>query len=335
MAGTADPIPQQVSREATDWLILLQEAPEDAALAARFEAWLRQSPVNGAAWEETRRAGLAIAGATPALAARWRPYLDDGRAGKPAAPTIRRRRLIGLGAGAAMAASLAGAALGPGLLLALRADHVTGTAEVASVRLADGSLVTLAPETAIRVGDTPGERRLELLAGEAFIEAAPDPARPFRAAAGPVDVVVLGTGFAVRRDDAAAEVAVEHGVVRVDHASADPPVSEMLTAGRSVRVTWSGATAAGGLPAAQVAAWRHGMLIAQDQPLGEVVGRLRRHYAGRIVVTDAALAAGSVTGVYNLADPVEALRGIARARKAVVRQVTPWLLLVSPSDRYF
>jgi len=331
MAGTIDPISTRASRQATDWLILLQDDPEDAALAGRFEAWLRQSPANADAWEATRRASGAIAAATPAFADRWRPYLDEARRqGRGVAP-LRRRWAAGLGAVAALAASIAVVVAGPGLLLGLRADLATGTAETRSVRLADDSVVVLAPESAIAVDFAAGERRIDLLAGEAFFEVAADPGRPFRVAAGPVDVVVLGTGFAVRRGDAGAEVGVEHGVVRVDRAEALPPVSQTLPAGGSLRVGWSGPAEPGRLPAGQVAAWRRNQLIAQDQPLGEIVDVLRRYHAGLIVVTDAALAARPVTGVYNLADPVEALRGVARAQKAVVRRVTPWLLLVSPS----
>ena len=44
-----------------------------------------------------------------------------------------------------------------------------------------------------------------------------------------------------------------------------------------------------------------------------------------------ALAARTVTGVYNLKDPGAALRAIARAHNAVIRYVTPWLILVSAS----
>jgi transmembrane sensor len=191
--------------------------------------------------------------------------------------------------------------------------------------------VTLAPQSAIDIAYTPGERRIRLLAGEAFFEVTANPERPFRVAAGAVDVTVLGTDFDVRRGEDGADVSVAHGVVRVDHATADPPVAETLTAGQSVRVSWAGRAQRSGGPAERVAAWRRNQLIARDEPLGAVVDELRRYYAGKIIVTDEALAARPVTGVYNLADPVEALRGIARAQKAVVRRVTPWVLIVSAS----
>ena len=146
-----------------------------------------------------------------------------------------------------------------------------------------------------------------------------------------VDATVLGTAFGVRRGDNGASVAVEEGVVRVSHDGAAPTVAETVAAGQLVQVSWAGRAERSDLPIDRVAAWRHNQLIARDQPLGAVVDELRRFYAGRIIVTDAALAAQPVTGVYNLADPVAALRGIARAQNAVVRRITPWLILVSAS----
>ena len=113
--------------------------------------------------------------------------------------------------------------------------------------------------------------------------------------------------------------------------TAVPPVAETLTAGQSVRVSWAGRAERSDGPVDRIAAWRRDQLIARDEPLGAVVDGLRRYYAGKIIVADGVLAAQPVTGVYNLADPVEALRGIARAQNAVVRRITPWVVIVSAS----
>jgi transmembrane sensor len=354
MAGKPDPIRKQASKEATDWLILLKDDPDDAGLRREFEAWRRNSPVNAIAWEAMQQASKAMDKASPVHADRWKPALADMRrtapgggvgdrppaimrARRPAAVNgglavgrMGRRQAVRFG-GIAAAASLLAVLVGPALLLDLRSDYSTGTAENRTIRLSDDSTVTLAPESAIDISYTPGERRIRLLAGEAFFEVTANPGRPFRVAARTVDVTVLGTGFDVRRGDDGADVAVEHGVVRVDHAAADGPVAETLTAGQSVLVSWAGRAERSEGPADRIAAWRHKQLIARDEPLGAVVDELRRYYAGKIIVTDEALAARPVTGVYNLADPIEALRGIARAQNAVVRRVTPWVLIVSAS----
>ncbi len=43
-ADTADQARQLASREATEWLILLQEEPDDATLRRRFDVWRAASP---------------------------------------------------------------------------------------------------------------------------------------------------------------------------------------------------------------------------------------------------------------------------------------------------
>ncbi len=346
MTGKTDPIRKRASQQATDWLILLKDDPDDAELRRQFEAWRHESPVNATAWEAMQQASRAMDKATPVHSDRWKPLLDELRGetrrdntgdtratvvrGRHTVGRIGRRTAIRFGAIAAAACLLA-ILVGPELLLDLRADYATGTAETRTIRLPDDSTVTLAPESAIAVAYTPGERGIRLLAGQAFFEIAPDTGHPFKVATRSVDVTVLGTGFDVRRGDDGASVAVEHGMVRVDHATAAPPVSEALTAGQSVRVSWAGRAERSDRPVDQIAAWRRNQLIARDEPFDAVVDELRRYYAGGIIVTNAALAARPVTGVYNLADPVAALRGIARAQNAVVRRVTPWLIFVSAS----
>ena len=49
------------------------------------------------------------------------------------------------------------------------------------------------------------------------------------------------------------------------------------------------------------------------------------------MLTDGRLADRRITGAYNLADPEDALRGMARVHGAKVRRLTPWLLVVSAS----
>ncbi|WP_417814806.1 FecR family protein [Thalassospira alkalitolerans] len=372
MAGTTDPIRAKASKEATDWLILLQDAPDDRDIQTQFATWRDRDPVNAQAWDATVKAADMMAGVLPIYADRWQPAVagmrakngdgvGDGSAQRvgadhvvdqtqnqarpassfvrsstapsrrlPVARRIGRRQLVGFG-GMAIAASLLAFVMAPKIATTLQADYSTATAEVRTITLADASTVTLAPESAIRVRFDTGMRHIDLLEGEAFFDVTPNRERPFRVSSDAVDVTVLGTGFDVRREPGGTDVTVEHGLVRVDLDGAMPPVSELLEVGQTARVTWQGNVTRNDVPVGQVAAWRQAQLIAQDQPLGSVVDQLRRYYGGTIIVTDGGLAARPVTGVYNLADPVAALRGIARAQNGVVRQITPWVLVVSAS----
>ena len=349
---------RQASREASGWMTRLQDAPDDVVLRQEFGDWLSK-PVNAAAWEETQRMMRAVAAASPRHAARWGAFLkearagaengvapDEGRTGHRPPGTRRglgdaagmpastgrpyRRRAFGL-AGLAAAAAILAVVAGSELTLHLRADYATATAEARTLRLADDSVVTVAPASAIAVSYAEGARQVRLLSGEVYVEATPDAERPFLVSTDSVQVTVLGTAFNVSQSDNGAEVGVAYGAVQVEQSGSGELVAGALGAGEFVRVERSGAVQRGKQPASQIGAWRRNQLIAQDQPLGDVLDRLRRYHAGAIVVTDGTLAEQPVTGVYDLGKPVAALRAIARSQNAVVREITPWLLIVSRS----
>ncbi len=63
--------------------------------------------------------------------------------------------------------------------------------------------------------------------------------------------------------------------------------------------------------------------------IGDVVAMLGRYHRGMIVLRDETLAARRVTGVYDLADPVAALRTAIKPHAGVVDAYTPYVLVVS------
>ncbi|MEQ8286091.1 FecR domain-containing protein [Thalassospira sp.] len=392
MTGITDPVQKQVAQEATDWLILLQDDPDNAELSAQFAQWCGQSDDHIAAWNATCKAADLMAQVKPFDAdvnqggqADWQRFLaktraennaekseadetsepnkdaaginrGDGPNDHPDGPVMsedakslhlpngtvislqsrfdqrgnKTWRGIGLG-GLAVAASLMAAIIGPKIATELRADHISGTAEIKTITLSDNSTVTLAPESAITVRFDGKTRFVELLDGEAFFDVTPNPEQPFQVGADTVTVTVLGTGFDVSDSGNVSKVGVEHGLVQVDNADHVPELSQKLTAGEAIRVARDGSVIRSTTPKGQVAPWRNHQLIAQDQPLAVIVDQLRRYYSGTILITDEALGQQTVTGVYRLDDPVSALRGMARAQNATVRELTPWVLIVSPS----
>lgn len=315
--------------EATDWFILLQEDPDDQQLLRRLEEWRTASPLNGEAWQATRHTGELATAMTPGHVDDWMPAVATQRARSRRLPMPWRR--FGLSVVVAAAAACAAIALVPSTLLRLDADYMTETAEVRVLELQDGSKVTLAPSSAVTVSFSPGERRLDLLAGQAFFQVTPNPARPFRVKAAAVETSVLGTSFDVRLDSDGVTVAVQEGVVQVDSSSAGRKAGERLMAGETVRVSSRGTAERSAEAPQLVAAWRQGQLLSQDRPLREAVDQLRRYWGGTIILADDALGARTVTGVYNLGDPEEALRGIVQTHGGKVRRLTPWVLLVSGS----
>ena len=330
--------------EAAEWLVLLSEDPDDDALRARFESWRAANHLHAEIWARTARAYDLIGGAQPRRRGHWQAYADGRRAqwqrlpGAQPRPLVRQpgrvafvrspQRLVGALVATAMAACLAVALL-PDVLLRLAADRVTGTAEVQSLALQDGSTAYLAPQSALGIDYTSGERRIRLLKGDAFFDVARDPAHPFRVVAGDASVTVLGTAFEVRRTESGATVAVQRGHVRVNDPATAPLASEGLQAGEWARLDKGMTIRRGAMPIDEVATWRRGELVTRDRPVAEVIEALRPYYRGVILIRDEAFAERRVSGLYDLHDPVGVLRDLAASHGATVRQISPWVLLVT------
>lgn len=320
------------TREAARWLVALQDDPADAELRARIEAWRAADPANEAAWTDTAHVYGLMAEATPTCGADW----GGGRVVPMRHARLPIGRRAALGVLAALAACLF-LAFAPGIVLRFQADQVTSTAEVRPVRLDDGSVVLLGPDSAIAVSHGNATRNVRLLKGEAFFDVTPDPRRPFSVLAQGVKTTVLGTSFNVRLVRDGAEVAVRTGIVQVATdgapavaaipAAAAPAVAVRLEPGDWVQLSADGKAERGAMPPEEVAPWLHGQLVARDRPLADVVDDLRRYFPGTIVVAGDAFRGRRVTGVYNLADPEAALRAIVGAHGGSVSRFSPWLLV--------
>ena len=323
------PIPANSDTPATasDWLIALGEQPANDELRARFEAWLAASPDHRRDWAEIARTAEALAQAEPAHRHAWGEFVRRRRAERTSASRrVGRRRWAALVAMAA-AACLA-FVFGGNLMLRIEADHMTTTAEQRRVQLADGTVVLMAPESAIDVAYGEGARRVRLLKGRAYFDVAAD-RRPFVVQAREVEARDIGTAFDVGLDARGVDVAVREGIVDVSAARVPAVLAERLLAGDWVRVTTTGRIERGRLPADQVASWMQGQLVVKNRSVGEVVDALRPYFDGLVMLRGASLADQPLTGVYNLSDPVEALRAVARAQSATLNRISPWLIVIS------
>lgn len=310
-----------------DWLLRLQAEPDDHELRRGLAAWMAADGDHVRAWAQAERTWTLIGTVPPVHSDRWAP------AGVPKPrETPPRRRLrwpAGLGlAGAALAAGLM-LMVGSDALTRLRADQTTGVGELRSVTLADGSMVHLGPRSAIDTEDGLKRRSVRLLAGEAFFEVAPNPARPFVVEAGGVAVTVVGTAFDVRLDPASTTVSVKSGVVAVRH-EGGAPLEERLGAGQRLTVDHAGGRAVrGDLAPGDVATWREGYLFVDNATVAEVVDELRRYQPGWILLESDQLAERRVTGLYDLRQPERALQAIVQPHGGRLRTLTPFLHVLS------
>ncbi|POF62627.1 histidine kinase [Novacetimonas maltaceti] len=330
MATQSDPIRERALKDATDWLILLQEQSDDPVTRQRFHDWRAASPLHEEAWLRTektmevvaqlrpgaareRRRGAEDVSSTPAI--RTLPIRQRAHGGRP-----RRWAMAGV---TGLAACLALMFVAPDVALRLRADRITGTGQHIAVPLADGSTMTLGPSSAMAFdGD---QRHIILLRGEALFSVTHDERHPFVVKTGAFRTEDIGTVFDVRRDGEGVVVAVQSGRVRV-HGGALPGTGQELGEGQALAANPAVWGTRNG-PPEQVGAWADGVLVANDEPMGEVIARLRPWLPGKVVVSSR-LAAQPVSGVYSLADPSATLEVIARARQAHVRRIGPWFAAI-------
>ena len=250
------PIPANSDTPATasDWLIALGEQPANDELRARFEAWLAASPDHRRDWAEIARTAEVLGQAEPAHRHEWGEFVRRRRAERASASRrVGRRRWAALVAMAA-AACLA-FVFGDNLMLRIEADHMTTTAEQRRVQLADGTVVLMAPESAIDVAYGEGARRVRLLKGRAYFDVAAD-RRPFAVQAGEVEARDIGTAFDVGLDARGVDVAVREGIVDVSAARVPAAVAERPR--RPATGCASRRRAASSAAACRPTRWRHG-----------------------------------------------------------------------------
>jgi len=170
-----------------------------------------------------------------------------------------------------------------------------------TVTLPDGSVVDLAPRSTVVVDFHQGDRRLTLVAGEAFFKVHPDKSKPFVVRAGVLDVTAVGTAFDVSRTPGLLTVTVEEGVV-----SALPPNPAGLLSGTAAwrvgagsRLAFSEAEATATLSTVQTSsafAWRDGRLEYVDAPLSTVVADIRRYASYPLAISDDSASRLTYTG---------------------------------------
>lgn len=313
---------------ADEWVVALNDNPADGVLRQRHSQWLEQSDGNRRDWNETLRVWQMLDQTVPAHVEAWghQGLSRDSQRDNVVRLSDRRpaRRRFGLAAAAAIAAALAIAVL-PGTIRQLGADVVTASGESRAIDLPDGSRLQLAPQSAVAFSFDTGRRQVELLRGEAWFDVVPVVDQTFRVIAGDVKVTVLGTGFEVRRDGRDVSVAVEHGRVQVESAAA----AKILGAGDVLRFGNDGQLIAETVSPTLIASWRSGQLVAKDQTIRAAAAVLNRYFDGWIVVADDELGRQPLTGMYSLSNPRASLAAIARVQGATVREISPWLLVIS------
>ncbi|MFT4013219.1 MAG: FecR domain-containing protein [Paracoccus sp. (in: a-proteobacteria)] len=290
--------------------IRLQANPRNAAALEALAAWRARSPAHEKAWAEIAE----IHGMTGSLLAR-----------RPGENGLSRRKALGLGAvGLGLAA---GAGLvGPGMFLAAKADHLTSTAEISDITLADGSRISLGPDSAITVDIQPDRREVLLLSGMIWCAVAPGtPALQFRC--GRARIESAAGELSLSHERGRLSLALDRGQARI-LTGADAGTE--LTAGDWLELEESGRIIRKvGLTASEASGWRDGLIVVEAEPLSAVVARIARWLPGRVVIADPGLGAKLVSGVFDMDRPRDALLAAVSPHGAGLYRISPWLVVIT------
>ena len=301
-------------REALEWMIRLQERPDDAALHDRFRLW-RETPAHDEAWSQLDHVSALIRQLPP----------SGGVARVPAVPDRRwRRGGRTILAPFALAASLTALFIGHDLLPIPAAATTTRTGEVRTMTLADGSRVTLAPRSAMTFD---GARHARLLRGSAYFQVRHDDDHPFQVVAGDAVATDLGTAFEIAMEDATTHIAVREGAVGASCAGGWEDLLPLRPGQTEDLDCASGSRHRGEMPPSRVAAWATGRLVMIDRPLATAIAALRPWHKGWLIARGPGMAR-HVTGVYDLRHSDRALAAMRQAHGLSITQITPWITIV-------
>jgi len=324
-------IPFAALEQAAEWFAVLQSGRVGKDERRRWQDWLAADARHRDAWAQVEAIskGISIAAHAPLAAdsaLRAAGRLDSRR------KMLKTLALTVLTAG--MGWQLARRDEWSQVLAGLHADHRTAVGESRKVVLTDGTQVWLNTDTALDEGFDAGRRLLSLYCGEIMVDTHPDnqvPVRPFLVRSREGTMRALGTRFSVRQFDGRTLLSVSQGRVEITPLApgAAPTVIE---AGQEALFTRSEVTAAGALQPSR-ASWIHGMLIAQDRPLGEFLGELARYRKGYLGC-DPDVAGLRVVGGFPLHDTDQALAMLQAALPVQVRWILPWWVAVKARPQH-
>ena len=302
--------PRQAVRAAAQWLALLESGAADEQDRANLQRWRDANMTHEQAWQKAQALRQRFADLPSALALSSLDRPDPGR-------RVLLKRALG-------AVALVPAAWLISRQLPLdvwRADLHTATGERRKVQLAEGSSLQLNTASAVDVDVQ--ARRVRLIEGELSLKVPGSVALTIQTRFG--SVVVSQSEVCVRQEARGCRVSVFNGSVQLQPLQG-PPLA--LRAGQQVSLGESGAGVIA--PFDTLApGWREGVLMANNQPLGDFLRELGLYRPG-ILRWDPELEALRVTGSFLLDDTDRVLALLAASLPLEVHARTRyWVTLQS------
>jgi transmembrane sensor len=307
----------RVAAEAAAWWVQLQSDDAPRSTREQYVNWLRESPIHVA--EMLRMAQLH--GALQQFE-RWAQVdtSSDGESDNVISLTQPNPRESLRATRKSQALRVWTIAASVGLIaiattwfqLSARGEViVTERGERREVALHDGSTVQVDPETQLRVKFNDRSRGIWLEHGRAMFKVAKNPNRPFEVHADDTVVRAVGTAFGVDRQSGGVVVTVAEGkvaIIRTMVTSLQPSQPDRLplalVANQQVIISKSGpAEPIHKVDSGRALAWAEGRLVFENDSVSSVAAQFNRYNHVQIHVTDAALSARPISGVFDATDP--------------------------------
>lgn len=290
---------------AAGWLARLRSRALTPAEQRAFDAWIEKD-ANRVAFDQMSRlwSDMESVRAHPAVLSMREQALATAAAGS-------RARWTGAVAAGVVAFGIALGAIAfhyrtaqtPVASQDTAMDYETRVGQKSTITLADGSLVVLDTDSAIRAWSTATERRIRLTRGRAFFDVAKDSARPFSVTAGSNTVTALGTSFDVELTAAAMEVTLVSGQLRVHgEGSAAAEHGVEMHAGQRLIATSDQPWTLRDADSRIDTGWLRGQLVFDEAPLGDIAAALNRYSMKKIVIDDPRVASKKLSAVLVAGD---------------------------------
>ena len=310
--------------EARLWFARLRAADVSGEEQQAFQRWLEATPEHARAYRDMERLWQEL---DTVREAALRHFVSPAPT-RPWLPLALAAGIMSLALLPWLQTFFSPASAPPSIVMTQEQVVSAPLGEVLDARLADGSLVTLAPGSSLRFQQTGNRREAVLERGGALFDVAHDRERPFVVTAGGASVTVLGTVFDVQLGQARTRVTVHQGSVRV--AQADNRRSVTLAPGQRGEVQEGQLGLPSRVNLADSLAWREGMLIFEGETLGDVLADLARYDATPLQLQDPELARVPVSGVFRQGALPEFLQALALTVPLDVERTAVGYRLASP-----
>lgn len=330
----------RIETEARDWFLLQQERELSVEESRQYQQWLRLDELHGKAYQQLediwQGLGELELNQQSDSSSSWfsaiAHFFSDSLAG------FRRFTL----ATPFAMASIVGIIMVSTLWLAndladtdYMIEYRSDIAQVKTIKLDDGSLLTLGADTQLEVSFQGNRRDVRLLKGQAFFDVAKDKQRPFYVDAEKAGVMVVGTRFEVYKQLDRVKVTVEEGMVKVAPTAQDDFSSlavKTLTAGQRLVSNASVMGEVSVVDSDSVSPWRDGRLVYRDAALENVVFDINRYRQAKIILGTESLKKLKVTTSLSVDQTGSVVSMLEQSLPVVAHKETDDRILILPKS---